>query len=225
MIDNFIAQVKLEGLARTNRYEVFFNTPKSMKSASTDLRNVLLFCDQIQLPGLNYSTVQNRTFGEFRETPYEKLYDAVNMSFYVDSGLKVKWLFDSWLNSIQDRDSRNFSYYNDYTTDLTITVLDLLDKNRYSVALYECYPKNIGSIQLDQASKDVMKIQVAMQYKYWRSTPIEKIPDGSTVPTDTPAFQQNVAFTGSPFLNPQISNSSVLGNYGVGKLPGQMSKL
>jgi len=224
MIKDFVAQVKKDGMARTNRYSVLFTPPSSVNDK--DLKTILLFCDQIQLPGLNYSTVQNRTFGEFRETPYEKLFDAVNMSFYVDTRMRVKWLFDQWLNSIQDPDRRTFSYYNDYTTNMSIEVLDLQDKTRYEVELYECYPKNIGSIQMDQASKDIMKIQVTMQYKYWKSTPYEPLADGGKTPT-TFLDKFNKNFTGfqqevNKVLGERAGNfvTGSLATYGVTKLPG-----
>lgn len=224
MIKDFVAQVKKDGMARNNRYSVFFNPPASV--VDKDLKTVLLFCDQIQLPGLNYSTVQNRTFGEFRETPYEKLFDAINMSFYVDTRMRVKWMFDQWLNSIQDPDRRTFAYYNDYTTNMSIEVLDLQDKTRYEVELYECYPKNIGSIQMDQSSKDVMRVQVTMQYKYWKSTPYEPLPDGQKVPT-TFLDKFNKNFTGfqrevNKVLGERAGNfvTGSLATYGVTKLPG-----
>lgn len=224
MIQDFIAQVKKDGMARNNRYSVIF-TPPSLVNPSA-LQNVLLFCDQVQLPGVNYSTVQNRTFGEFRETPYEKLFDAVNMSFYVDTGLKVKYMFDEWINSVQNQDTRLFRYYNDYTTNMSIEVLDLQNKTRYEVALYECYPKNIGSIQMDQSSKDVMKIQVTMQYKYWKSTSIEPLPDGQKVPT-TFLEKFNKNFTGfqqevNKVIGERAGNfvTGSLATYGVTKLPG-----
>jgi hypothetical protein len=73
-IQNFVAQVKTGGIARTNRYAV--NIAKIPGWSNTSAQNILLFCDQAQLPGANYSTVQNRIFGEFREVPYEKLYDS-----------------------------------------------------------------------------------------------------------------------------------------------------
>lgn len=223
MIQNFIAQVKKDGMARTNRYSVIFTPPISTRSA---LQNTLLFCDQVQLPGINYSTVQNRTFGEFRETPYEKLFDAINMSFYVDTGLKVKYLFDEWINSIQNPNTRLFKYYVDYTTNMSIEVLDLQEKTRYEVALFECYPKNIGAIQLDQSSKEVMKLQVTMQYKYWKSTSVEPLPDGQKVPkTFMEKFNKN--FTGfqqevNKVIGERAGNfvTGSLATYGVTKLPG-----
>jgi hypothetical protein len=224
MIKDFVAQVKKDGMARTNRYSVLFTPPATVNPSS--LQNMLLFCDQIQIPGLNYSTVQNRVFGEFRETPYEKLYDAINMSFYVDSGLKVKYLFDEWLNTINNPDRRTFAYYNDYISNMSIEVLDLQDKTRYEIVLYECYPKNIGSIQLDQSSKDVMRLQVTMQYKYWKSTSIEPLPDGQKAPkTFMEKFTKN--FTGfqqevNKVIGERAGNfvTGSLATYGVTKLPG-----
>ena len=194
-LNEFIAQVKNVGLARTNRFSVIMNPPPSIQYSNiqnpytqqfSDLRKILLFCDQVQLPGLNFSTIQNRTFGEFREVPYEKLFGDLNLQFYVDTDLYVKSFFDAWMASIQDPVKRTFSYYNSYITDMTINVEDVEDEKRYAVTLYECYPKTIAPIQLDMANKDVMKVQVTMQYKYWipeslkvRPSVIDPFADGS----------------------------------------------
>jgi hypothetical protein len=181
MLKDFIAEIKKGALARNNRYAVIFTPPSRINSGA--LQKVLLFCDQIQLPGVNYSTVQNRTFGEFRETPYEKLFDNLSMSFYVDNEMKVKALFDEWIGSIQDPITRKFSYYDEYISEMKIEIQDLQNKTRYEMTLYECYPKNIGSIQLDYANKDFMKLQVTMQYKYWTATAISPLADGQKIPT------------------------------------------
>jgi hypothetical protein len=180
-IQEFVARVKSGGLARTNRYAVMFAPPS--KIATSDMQKVLLFCDQIQLPGANFSTVQNRTFGEFREVPYEKLYDQINLSFYVDTEMKVKALFDDWQNLIANPVTRTYGYYKDYTTDMTIEVQDLNDKTRYVVRLVECYPKTVNSIQMDMNSKDVMKVTIGFQYKFWVASPIAPLANGEQIPT------------------------------------------
>lgn len=169
-LNEFIAQVKNIGMARTNRYTVMLTPPNNEWMVEYgDLRDMLLFCDQVQVPGVNLATVQNRTFGEFREVPYEKLYGDIQLNFYVDTGMYVKGFFDAWMNSIQNPNTRTFSYYKSYTTQMTIDIEDLNDETRYSVTAYECYPKTVSPIQLDYASKEVMKLQVTMQYKYWTS--------------------------------------------------------
>jgi hypothetical protein len=214
MLKDFISEIKKGSLARNNRYAVIFTPPARINPGS--LRKVLLFCDQIQLPGVNYSTVQNRTFGEFRETPYEKLFDNLSMSFYVDNDMKVKSLFDDWIGIIQNPTTRTFSYYNDYISKMTIEVQDLQDKTRYQMVLEECYPKNIGSIQMDYANKDFMKMTVTMQYKYWTATPISSLGNDQRIPTNfIDKFTQN--FTGfQQQLNGVIGENA--GNFVTGAL-------
>jgi hypothetical protein len=223
MIRDFIAQVKTKGLSRSNRYAVKFTPPSSIRGES--LKNILLLCDQAILPGVNYATVQNRTFGEFREIPYEKLYDQCTLSFYVDTELQVKRLFDGWVNQVQNPTTRTFNYYNDYICDMVIEVQDLNDKTRYQMILYECYPKSISNIQLDYASKDVMKVQVQIMYKHYTTTPINTLASGETVSTSMigdymnnfTGFQERFNKSLGEALN--FTTGAVI-NYGVTKLPG-----
>lgn len=182
MLSTFISEIKKTGLSRNNRYKVTLTPPYSVSSDS--LQTILLYCDQAQLPGITLSTSQNRSFGEFREVPYEKLFDNCQLSFMVDTKLSVKRLFDDWVSSIQSPVSRKFNYYKNYTTDLKIEVQDLMDMTRYNVTLYECYPKTVSSIQLDYASKDIMKVTVTMQYKHWMSSSTEQLNSNEVISTN-----------------------------------------
>lgn len=183
-LSNFIASVKTNGLMFSNRFKVEFSLPpalvnsKSSYNYTGDLRTVLMFCDSVTLPGLNISTQQARTYGEFREMPYERLYDNINLTFYIDNNMDSKALFDAWINSIQDPVTRQIRYYNEYITDMTIYVQDLQDKERYKIKLFECYPKSMSPISMDFGSKDMMKLQVSINYKYWLSgTAIKDVAD------------------------------------------------
>lgn len=170
-LTNFIQEIKSSGLAKNSKYLVTFIRPAVVTAGlSSDIRRIALFCDQTQLPGINISTSPNRTFGEVREAPYEKLYDPVNFSFYVDSNLEIKYFFDQWMSGIQSTSNRTWAYYDDYTTDISITVYNEEEKEVYEVRLYEAFPKTLSSIQMDYAGKDVMKAQVVMSYRYWTSS-------------------------------------------------------
>lgn len=169
-LSDFISKVKTTGLSKNNKYLVTIPKPNCVSSyAAADLQMVGLFCDQAQLPGLNISSTQNRTFGEVTEAPYEKLYDNITLNFYVDSNLEVKMFFDNWFNGMQNENTRLWAFYKDYISDLKIAVINEESREVYQVTLHEAYPKNIGAVQMDYAGKDVMKIQVAFNYKYWRS--------------------------------------------------------
>ena len=172
-LNRFIAQVKSTGVASANMYSVEMAVPNVVRSGYQgfhDLRAINLFCDSTQLPDQNISTAQIRTYGEIRETPYENLYGNINMSFICDSDYKTKHFFDTWIQNISDPNTRHFNYYQDYVVPvIRITTLNNNENEVYRVALYECYPKQIQAVTLDYASKDIVKVNVSMNYKYWRS--------------------------------------------------------
>lgn len=170
-ISDFVANIS-GGLARTNRFHVIFRPPQSVNVAGLmPEQQLMMMCDQVQIPGLNINTTGIRTFGEVRETPYEYNYEPINIQFYVDQKMDVKTFWDRWIKSIQLGSTRSFRYYDEYVCKkMEIYVENLLDQKTYLVALFEVYPKNVTAIQLDYAAKDVMKIQVTLEYKYWLST-------------------------------------------------------
>jgi hypothetical protein len=183
-LNQFISQVQQLGIARSNRYNVIITPPQKLpRLGSLGLSNMLLFCDQVQIPGINISTIQNRTFGEFREVPYEKLFGDIQLSFYVDNNLTVKGFFDDWVNLIQNPASRIFEYYNNYISTMQIEVEDTQNRIRHRTNVYEAYPKTISPIQLDYSNKDIMKLQVTMQYKYWTTETIEVYDEPSAKPS------------------------------------------
>jgi hypothetical protein len=167
-ISDFVANIS-GGLARTNRFTVLITPPKTVNMEGLmPNQQLLMLCDQVQLPGLNVNTAPVRSYGEVREAPYEFNYEPINIQFYVDTNMDVKIFFDRWIKSIQNGNRRTFNYYKDYICNqMDITVEDLQDKARYMVRLYEVYPKSVSAIQMDYAAKDVMKIQVQLMYKYW----------------------------------------------------------
>lgn len=172
MINQFINEVKNRGLARVNRYEVVIVFP----TAPGTVRVANLFCDAVTLPGANISTTPARVFGETREMPYEKIYDPVTMSFYIDSDLEIKKAFEEWMEMIFNTKTRTLGYYRDYTRPVEIYVKGLSDESPYKLTLHEAYPKTINSIQLDANGKEVMKMTLTMQYKYWVSTATDAFP-------------------------------------------------
>ena len=169
-LNDFIAQVKSEGLMRNNRYIIQMPLPTGLLNTGMNMQKVLLLCDSVSIPGVTVSTTPARTFGEIREMPYEKIFAPANMSFYVDNKMEVKKLFDNWQAAIQHPIDRTHGYYANYTTNIIITILDVYDNQRYEVTLHEAYLKDLSPIQLDAANRDVMKMNVAIQYKYWTAT-------------------------------------------------------
>lgn len=168
-LNDFIAEVK-GGMARTSHFAVLVKLPASIANDDLikgNIQKIMLFCEQAALPGISFSTAQVRSFGEFKEVPYEKLYEPISLTFYVDADLTIKRLFDKWVNLIQDTTSRTYQWPTTYLTDsIDIFVYDLANNQRYKCTLHQAYPKSVASIQLDYNNKDVMRLQVQFSYQY-----------------------------------------------------------
>lgn len=208
-LNEFISNVR-GGLAKNTHFEVRLTLPSALTnddSIKSNLSKVILFCDQAQLPGISYGTAQVRSYGEFREVPYEKLYEAVNLNFYVDVDMHVRALFDKWVNLVQDPKSRDFNFANIYTTDsIQIIVYDSIEQQRYVCTLHKAYPKSVAAVQLDYASKEVMKLQVGFTYQY-------------------ATFQQLLVGPGSIGVESQLTNPQTIAdfNYGYQAVPIDLS--
>lgn len=166
MISDFITQIKKRNLARANSYEVSIPMPGTSTDGS---RLITLFCDATNLPGISLASIPARTYGEAREMPYEPIYEPVQLSFYVDSGMEVKLAFERWMSSIINQQTREMKYYRDYVRDVKIKIINRDGKSPYEVTLFEAYPKSINSIQMEASSRDIIRCNITLQYKYWRS--------------------------------------------------------
>lgn len=171
-LSKFVGFMRDGGMAKSSHFTVLLNLPERLNiSPFTEKKEkIILFCDQAQIPGISFGSSQVRSYGEFREVPYEKLYEPITLSFYVDTGLIVKNLFDEWVSLVQDSTTRDFNYPKYYTTDtIEIHIEDSTPGNNkvnYVVKLNQCFPKAVAPIQLDYSSKDVMKCNVTLSYKY-----------------------------------------------------------
>ena len=217
MLADFISEVKTRGLANPNKFKVNIAVPQSVFIGMNDHKMVQMFCDQAQLPDLNVSTSQTRTYGEVREMPYENLYGNINMSFYVDSDYIVKDFFDKWILSISDPITRHFNYYNDYISpNIDVIMMNNNQSAVYGVKLFECYLKQLQAVSVDYASKDIVKVSVSMNYKYWRSTLISDqvvVNDGANNESRTELQQQSNEIPGEYFQNFYGYQDRVFGDY------------
>lgn len=166
-LNDFISEIKKDGLARQNKFSVVLGKPVGMGgNALSTLRLLSLYCDQAPLPGVSFGSQPVRSFGENREVAYERNFEQIQLTFYVDKNLEVVAFFESWAALIINPDTRTMGYYNNYIAPINIFVQDVSEKNVYCTTLYEAYPKTISPITLDYGSKDVMKLQVTFAYKY-----------------------------------------------------------
>lgn len=183
MLNEFISKVKSTGLAKTNRYRVTIATPSLMTEFMNSARLITLFCESTSLPGQVIATTEQRIMGETREFPYSKFYDNITLSFYIDNNFEVKGFFDNWLNSVSNTQNKITSYYKDYIAPTVLIEVLPMDSevSTYSITLHEAYPKGISPIQLSADSRDIAKIGVSLNYKYYTTSHVASTKSMSSI--------------------------------------------
>lgn len=183
MLNEFISKVKSTGLAKTNRYRVTIATPALMPEFMNSGRLITLFCESTSLPGQVVATTEQRIMGETREFPYSKMFDNITLSFYIDNNFEVKGFFDNWLNSVSNTQNKITSYYKDYIAPTVLIEVLPMDSevSTYSITLHEAYPKGISPIQLSADSRDIAKIGVSLNYKYYTTSHVASTKSMSSI--------------------------------------------
>ena len=175
-LHSFISEVKNGGLMKLSHFAVSISMPLDKNNraliqgnfaSAASLRKYIMFCDGVNLPGTSLSSVDVTAYGETRESPTQRIYDPVSLSFYVDIDMNIKKFFDSWINSIINPITRNHNYYKNYTTNVDILVYDSEHNEKYKVTLHEAYPKSVSDIGLSYSGEGLMKLAVSLQYRYY----------------------------------------------------------
>jgi hypothetical protein len=167
-IDRFIAIIRKEGLARNSRFVVYITPPIRLMSKYPD-EKLRFFCDTASLPGLNFLSNPIQTYGEQREVVYNRSFEPVNLEFMLDTRMEIKKFFDDWQALIIDPVSRIVSYYEEYIGTIEIYQLDSSngETTRYVARLHEAFPKSVAAISYTSSGKDISKLSVSIEYKYW----------------------------------------------------------
>lgn len=157
--------------ARPNRYWVQIAPPIALQKDPTTvfLKDIELNCQTAQFPSLALSTAEIRTKGPLRKMPYDQIYDDLNVSFYNGSDFRERRFFEKWMSAIVDPETKNFEYYENYTTYIVVAQLDVNGLVTHAVQLEEAYPINLGEIALSYESTDTIEtFPVTFTYRSWK---------------------------------------------------------
>jgi hypothetical protein len=129
-LQEFMALVKRNGLARTDRFVVNFAVPQ----------DVILLCEEASFPGKTIDTRTLRINGLSEQRAHTKNYGGdLTLTFLVDNSWGVRDVFEAWMetcigagsttDSIQPAAYREVGFYSDYVNDITITALTPVGSN------------------------------------------------------------------------------------------------
>lgn len=172
-LDRFKARVLGEGLARTNRFEVLITPPLSLPTFSTDREKLSMFCEVSNFPPITLNVRPFRIFGPNFQRPISSEYggDGLSMIFHVDREMRIKTLFDSWLELIVNGVDWTVLYPSDYQTTITLRQLDEQNNVTYEIELLEAFPRSMNIMELNNSAQNqTHRLNVIFAYRYWQRT-------------------------------------------------------
>ncbi len=188
-INRMMANVKKGGLfSRPYLYYVFITPPKTLMGADVgDIRGVQLNCSACSIPGFTMATKEHKPYGLKREYVYEKLFDTMNMTFYVSEEMHEHNFFNSWMSTMWDRGRVN--WYRDYVS--TIEIFQCAGTKpgegddlpvMMKVKLIDAYPKVLGALPLGYGTAGtIQNLPIDFTFRdieytdYKGGKPVEKI--------------------------------------------------
>ena len=177
-LQQFQSVVLGEGLAKTNRFEVFIDPPRVLAPEAVGIlqenQKISLLCEQASFPQLNINTKAHRIYGPAYQRPVTSEYggEGIPLTFHVDRNMVVKRFFDAWMKSVVSDSNYNVSYQKDYASDsIEIRQLDEANNVTYQVRLRESFPRSMNLLELNNASQNqTHRLTVLFAYRKWEVT-------------------------------------------------------
>ena len=167
-LSQFTSTIASSDVARQNRFEAQIMSPIGGMDYATSM-----LVESVEFPGQTIrSTPDLLRFGPQREVGQAVMYgDNVSMSFICRPGLPEKQFFERWHEKIFNRDTWEINYYGSYIGDIKLYQLDKNDGKRYTVEIFEAYPKTIVAQTYSQSSNDSYQtLSVQFAFRYWTSS-------------------------------------------------------
>ena len=181
-VNEFISEIKKNGVARSEKFRVEITPPIALQSSMDTQRMLPFYCDAVDLPGVNINTrpskINNLNIQQASTIDY--MGDGVNFSFLIDGSWNIKKFFDDWANLIIDR-NREIGEYNNVIG--SVTIYNLHESNtsatgsehketvNYKVKLVNAFPRNISPLNASYSNIGVHRLNVLFTFKYWEFVP------------------------------------------------------
>lgn len=192
ILNDFLAGYRDDsGFARPSRFEVLVLPPSKLKIGSSSngktkfedaftdifnqmttpqmMKNISMKCKSITMPGRNLDTEPDTNlYGPPRQNVSGFSFAEITGTFFLSNDLQERRYFEAWQELAFNRSSWSMGYYNDYVGSLEIYQLDLQDRRRMGVKLFDVFPKTVGGLNYDYGTTNqVTTLDIGFSYRYW----------------------------------------------------------
>jgi hypothetical protein len=158
--------------ARSNLFEVEIHPGGKMDYGQT-LGSLKFMIKTAALPGKQLGEVQVKRFGAQFKMANDMIVDTLPMTVICSSDMRERRFFTAWIEGIHGSDTGHaadkyrMAYYDDYTTRVTITSMDRKGEEVHAIMLNECWPNNLGQVELSWENSEIATFTVTMAFRDW----------------------------------------------------------
>ena len=187
---NFYASLRTKGLQRTNKFHVRILPPQVILDSYNDdysnaYRSIEVYAESVNLPGVNFSTTQNRRHGVGYQQKYvnDVTFNDLTVSFINNGSMDMTIIFYDWMNSVIGFDKfltdpnpnvtgklpYEFEYKSQYVAgDFYIAVFDERGDWVAEYKIFEAFPVSMSDISMNWNSTDEFaRFTVNFAYSFW----------------------------------------------------------
>ena len=163
---------------KPNMFAVDISFPAGGDFGTTDKSLTNILCKSAALPGSNLGVIEVPFRGRTVKIAGDRTFDTWTATFFADSNMEVRGLFEVWANSINSHEGNTAERFlpnqgtTGYMADLFVSQLEKDDQEGGSVIrtyqLHHCFPTNVSAIDLAYDSNDqVSEFTVEWQYSFF----------------------------------------------------------
>ena len=156
--------------------DIVFPDQISLQTEDKQLTDIL--CKSAALPGSNLGVIEVPFRGRTVKIAGDRTFDTWTATFFADSNMEVRGLFEDWANSINSHEANTAERFlpnqgtTGYMADLFVSQLEKDDQVGGSVIrtyqLHHCFPTNVSAIDLAYDSNDqISEFTVEWQYSFF----------------------------------------------------------
>ena len=184
-LNEFLAHLKTTGVAKTANFQLNISSltvgPRGLNPRFSGYAKILAFrCEATELPGRQLVTNDSKIYGPTYKTPYQSVYQEVNLTFLETSTFFIRDFFETWIDSIYDSASNQLNYPNNYQIPVSLTQYDQFapngpqpstpspDLNKIATwHLYHAFPTAVNQMPLAWSEDGLHRVAVTMAYQYY----------------------------------------------------------
>ena len=168
-INDFKAKLAGGG-ARSNQFKVTMPFP-GYAQVGGEIEDLAFLCRATTIPAMNVGVVEVPFRGRKIYIGGDRTFDTWSITVLNDTNFKIRNAMERWQNGINNMtDNEGLTNPVDYQVDAFVDHLDRNGNTIKSYTLRGLYPVNVGSIELNYETNDVLEeFQTTFAYQYFES--------------------------------------------------------